>query len=143
MSQYDIVFTFANQRFGEICSHNMHIILYPLSLLVVLQCVTVMNLTRITALQVRRPEQNTSFNAKIEQFITAKLSGNALKQGSRTHALLSQRSSQLQKYKDAHSNNGVKLPWQGSSQMQKHEAARMSRRIAVEQRMYATGMADT
>jgi len=25
MSQYDIIFTFANQRFGEVCWHNMHI----------------------------------------------------------------------------------------------------------------------
>jgi len=33
--------------------------------------------------------------------------------------------------------------WQGNSQLQKHQAARVSRRIAVEQRRYATGMADT
>jgi len=46
-----------------------------------------------------------------EQFITAKISGNALKQGSRTHSVLRQRSSQLQKCK----------------------AARMSRQIAVDQ----------
>jgi len=31
----------------------------------------------------------------------------------------------------------------GSSQLRKHQAARMSRRIAVEQRRYAAGMADT
>jgi len=24
-SQYDVIFTFANQRFAEVCSHNMHI----------------------------------------------------------------------------------------------------------------------
>ena len=24
-SQYDVIFTFANQRFGEVCWHNMHI----------------------------------------------------------------------------------------------------------------------
>ena len=24
-SQYDVIFTFANQRFGEICWHNMHV----------------------------------------------------------------------------------------------------------------------
>jgi len=46
-----------------------------------------------------------------QQFITAKISGNALKQGSRTHSLLRQHSSQQPKYK----------------------AARMSRRIAVDQ----------
>ena len=50
---------------------------------------------------------------KTEPFITAKISGNALKQGSRTHSMLRQRSSQLQKYK----------------------AARMSRRIAVDQKV--------
>jgi len=36
-------------------------------------------------LQVRRLEQNTALNAKTEQFITAKICGNALKQGSRTN----------------------------------------------------------
>jgi len=51
---------------------------------------------------------------KTEQLITAKISSNALKQrGSRTHWALRQRSSQLQKYK----------------------AARMSRRIAVDQKV--------
>jgi len=48
-----------------------------------------------------------------EQFITAKISGNALKQGSRTHSVLRQ----------------------GSSQLQKHKAARMSRRIVVDQKV--------
>jgi len=56
-----------------------------------------------------------------EQFITAKIFGNALKQGSRTHSVLRQRSSQLQKYK----------------------VARMSCPIAIEQKRYAAGMADT
>jgi len=46
--------------------------------------------------------------------MTAKISGNALKQGSVTHSVLRQRSSQLQKY----------------------EAARMSRHIAVDQKIY-------
>jgi len=50
---------------------------------------------------------------KTEQSITTKISGNALKQGSRTHSVLRQGSSQLQKYK----------------------AARMSRRIAVDQKV--------
>jgi len=45
-----------------------------------------------------------------EPFITAKTAGNALKQGSRTHSVLRQRSSPLQKCK----------------------AARMSRQIAVD-----------
>jgi len=76
---------------------------------------------KLPALQVRRPEQNTTLNAKTEQFITVKMSGNALKQGSRTHSVLRQ----------------------DSSQLQKHQAARMSRRIAVKQWKYAPGMADT
>jgi len=49
---------------------------------------------------------------KTEQFITEKVSGNALKQGNRTHSELRERGSQLQKYK----------------------AARMSRRIAIDQK---------
>jgi len=36
---------------------------------------------------------------KTERFITPKICGNTLKQGSRTHSLLRQRSPQLQKYK--------------------------------------------
>jgi len=50
---------------------------------------------------------------KTEQFMTAKISGYALKQGSRTHSVLRQRSSQLQKYK----------------------AELMSRRIAIDQKV--------
>jgi len=42
-SKYDVVFTFANQRFGEVCWHNMHSILHsPYSFVV--QCVTVLNI---------------------------------------------------------------------------------------------------
>jgi len=43
---------------------------------------------KLSTLQVRRPEQNTALNAKTEQFITAKKSSNAFKQGSGTHSLL-------------------------------------------------------
>jgi len=57
---------------------------------------------QLSALQVRRLEQNTALNATTKQFIIGKISGNALKQGSRTHSVLRQRSSQLQKYKAAH-----------------------------------------
>ena len=46
------------------------------------------NECNLSALQVRRPEQNTALKAETEQFITAKISGNALKQGSRTHSVL-------------------------------------------------------
>ena len=69
-----------------------------------------------------RLEQKTALNAKIEKFITAKTSGNALKQGSRTDSVFRQLNSQLQKtqykqgrssalhpeYKAAHDNTGVK-----------------------------------
>ena len=52
---------------------------------------------KFTAIEFMRPEQNTALKAKTEQFITAKISGNALKQESRTHSVLRQRSSQQQK----------------------------------------------
>jgi len=55
-----------------------------------------------------RPEQNTALNAKINQFITAKISGNALKKGNRTYSVLHQSSSHLQKYKAAHSKSAAK-----------------------------------
>ena len=63
-----------------------------------LQCVIVINV-------------NYQRSPETEQFITAKISGNALKQGSRTHSVLRQ----------------------CSSQVQKHKVALMSRRIAVDQ----------
>jgi len=34
-SQFDVIFMFPNQRFGEICGHNMRILLHALSLLYV------------------------------------------------------------------------------------------------------------
>jgi len=105
-SQYDLIFTFGNQRSGEVCCQKIRIILHAPSFLVVVQCVTVMNI--IYPLQVRRPEQNTALNAKTEKFITAKISGNTLKQGSRAHSVLRHGSSQLQKYKSSHLNSGVK-----------------------------------
>jgi len=58
---------------------------------------------------------------KTGQFITAKISGDALKQGSRTLSMLRKRSSQLQKYK----------------------AARMSRRIALDQNVCCGDGGDT
>jgi len=44
---------------------------------------------------------NYQLSPKTEQFTTAKVSGNAWKQGSRTLSVLRQRSSQLQNYKAA------------------------------------------
>jgi len=67
-----------------------------LGLLVVKQCVTVMN-QNYQRSRVRIPKQNTALSTKTEQFIIAKISGNALKQGNRTHSMLHrQRSLQLQ-----------------------------------------------
>jgi len=57
---------------------------------------------------VRRPEQNTAHSPETEQFRTAKISSNALKQGGRTYSVLRQSSSQLQKYKVVHSKSAVK-----------------------------------
>jgi len=31
-SQFDVIFMFPNQRFGEVCWHNMHILPYAFSL---------------------------------------------------------------------------------------------------------------
>jgi len=31
-SQFDVIFMFPNQRFGQVCWHNMHILLHALSL---------------------------------------------------------------------------------------------------------------
>jgi len=59
-------------------------------------------------------ERKFQRSPKTEQFMTAKVSSKALKQESRTHSVLRQRSSQQQKYK----------------------AARMSGRIAVDQKVY-------
>jgi len=42
-SQYEVIFTFANQRYDEVCWHNMHKILNALSFLIVVQCVNVIN----------------------------------------------------------------------------------------------------
>jgi len=66
------------------------------------------------------------WSPKTEQFTTAKISGNVLKQGGRKHSVLRQRSSQMQKYK----------------------ATGMSRRIAIDQKVCGmgtprAGMADT
>jgi len=58
-------------------------------------------------------DTNYPQSPKTEQFITAKIPANALKQRRRTYSMLRQRSSQLQEYK----------------------SARMSRRIAVHQKV--------
>ena len=50
---------------------------------------------KLSALQVRISEENT-LNAATQQFITAKMSGCALKQGNKTHSSLRQSNLQLQ-----------------------------------------------
>jgi len=65
------IFTLANQRFGEGCWHNMPIILHALSLLVVVQCVAVMNIYQRSKLG-DRSKTRGALNATKEQFITAK-----------------------------------------------------------------------
>jgi len=50
---------------------------------------------KFLAFQVSRPEQNTALNAQTEQFMTEKISGNALKQVGRTHSVLCQPCLQL------------------------------------------------
>jgi len=73
---------------------------------------------KLSALQVRISEEN-ELNATTQQFITAKISGCALKQGSETHS----------------------SPRQSNLQLQ-NQAALMSSRIrAVEQRKCAAGLA--
>jgi len=90
---------FANQRFGEVCCHNMQTILHALSLLVVARRVTVININY--ELQISRPEQNTALIAKTEQFMTAKKRQRVI-QGSRKHSVLRQHNSRLQTYEAAY-----------------------------------------
>jgi len=63
MSQYDVMFTFANQHYDEVCWHNMHIILQALSLLVV-QCVTVMNINQRSKLGDRSKTQPSTLRQR-------------------------------------------------------------------------------
>ena len=60
-----------------------------------LKCMCHWTENKLSALQVRISEENT-LNATKQQFITAKISGCALKQGSNTHSSLRQRNLQLQ-----------------------------------------------
>jgi len=87
-SQFDNISMFLNQRFGDVCRHNIHIFLHPLPLF---HCTEY----KFSALQVRLSEEN-KLNATTQQFITAKISGCALKHGSKTHSSLRQTNLQLQ-----------------------------------------------
>ena len=109
-SQFDVIFMFPNQRFGEVCWHNIQTFLHPLPLFL---CHCSINYQR-SKLGYRKKTNTT-----IQQFITAKISGCALKQGSKTHSWIRQSNLQLQ-----------------------NEATLMSCRIrAVEHRNSAAGLA--
>jgi len=89
-SQFDDIFMFSNQCFGEVCWLNLPILLLAL-LLFMCHCTEY----KPSALQVRTSEE-TKLNATTQQFITAKISGWVLKQRSKTHSSLSQSNLQLQ-----------------------------------------------
>jgi len=89
-SQFDVIFMFPNQPFGKVCCHNM-LFFYIHSPYFVCQCTEY----KLLALQVRISEENT-LNATKQQFITAKISGCALIQGSKTHSSMRQHNLQLQ-----------------------------------------------
>ena len=92
----------------------MHIFLYTHSPYFMCQCTEY----KLLALQVRLSEENTP-NATVQQFITAKISGGALKEGSTTHSSIRQ-----------------------SNFQRKNGAALMSCRIrAVEHRVSGDGLA--
>ena len=102
---------------------------------------------KLTALQIMRPEQNTTLRAKTEQLRTAKISGNALKQGVKhTQCYFSAVHNCDKCSKRLHREQWSKThstPRHDSSQLWKHRAAWISRPIVVEQRRYPAGMADT
>jgi len=88
-SQFDVIIIFPNQRFGEVFCRNMHILLCALPLFI---CHGTGY--KLSTLQVRVTEEN-KYNATTQQFITAKISGCPLKQGSETHLSLRQSNSKL------------------------------------------------
>jgi len=68
-SQFDVIFMFTNQRFGEVCCHNRHFLLHALPYFMC-HCTEY----KISALLFRISEENL-LNAITQQFITAKISG--------------------------------------------------------------------
>jgi len=112
-SQFDVMFMFTNNVLTKFVD-TICIFFYTHSPYFVSHCTEY----KLSALQVRISEEN-KINATTQQFITAKISGCALKQGSKTHSSLRQSNLQLQ-----------------------NEAALMSCRIrAVECRKCAPGLA--
>jgi len=78
-----------NQRFGEVCWHNMHICLHAPPLFM-----CHWTEYKLSVLQVRSEEN--AHNPMTQHFITAKISGCALKQRSITHTSMHQSNLYLQ-----------------------------------------------
>ena len=76
-SQHDFIFTFASQRFGKVCWHNLHIILHALSLRTVAKnvAVLIMNYQRSTL----EDRSKTALNSKTDQFISEGVSRHVLR----------------------------------------------------------------
>jgi len=90
-SQFHVIFMFPNQRLAKFVD-IVGIFFYMHSPYFMCHCTEY----KLSALQFRISQEN-KLNAKTEQFITAKLSGWVLKQGSKTHSALRQSNLQLQK----------------------------------------------
>ena len=88
-SQFDVISMFPNQRFGDVCWHNMYFYIHSPHFMC--HCTEY----KLSSLQVRLSKKN-KFNATTQQFISAKISDCALKQGSETHTSLRQSNLQLQ-----------------------------------------------
>ena len=84
-SQFDVIFMLQ----GEVCWHNMHILLHALPYFMCL-CTEY----QLSALQVRISQEN-KLNASTQQFITAKMPGCALNREVK-HSILRQSNLQLQ-----------------------------------------------
>ena len=90
MSQFDVIFMFQTNLLATFV--DMYIFLHPLPLFYVsLHWIS----TTVLAFKVRISKVN-ALNATTQQFITAKISGCALKQGSKTYSPMRQRNLQLQ-----------------------------------------------
>ena len=114
-SQLDVRFMFANQLFREICWHNIHILLHALPQFMCHNCTEY----KLSAIQVTISDEY-KLKATTQQFMTAKISGCALKQESKTHSSLRQ----------------------GNLQLQNQTSLMSCRILAVEHRKCATGLSN-
>jgi len=90
-SQFEVTFIFSNQRFGEVCWYNMHPLLRHAFPYFMFHCTEY----KLSALRIRISEEN-KLNVTTQQFITAKITGCTLKQGSKTNSTLRQKQLQNQ-----------------------------------------------